>query len=135
MKAQYNYLYVEDDPLNRKVLQILLVEVMGVKNLTIFEDSRDFMERLRALSPRPDFILLDIHVEPYDGYKLLRMLRGDPEYAGVKVVAVTASVMVEEIGQLQAEGFDGAFGKPLDMLTFPDLFRRLEAGETIWQMG
>ncbi len=134
MNVQHSYRYVEDDPLNRDILRTLLVELMGVKNLAIFENSWDFIERLKALSPRPDFILLDIRVEPYDGYKLLKMLRGDPECTGVKVLAVTASVIGEEIERLQSEGFDGAFGKPVDMLTFPNLFRRLEMGESIWQI-
>ncbi len=134
MQARYNYLYVEDDPLSREVLQTLLVEVLGVNHLTIFEDSQNFMERLKAVDPPPDVILLDILVEPDDGYALLRMLRHDPAFAGVKVLAVTACVMAKEVEQLHAEGFNGALAKPLDMLTFPDLILRLEKGETIWQI-
>jgi CheY-like chemotaxis protein len=51
-----------------------------------------------------------------------------------KIIAVTASVMSTEIAALRAHGFDGAFAKPLDFATFPDLIARLEAGEVIWQL-
>ena len=134
MKTQNNYLYVDDDPLSREVLHTLLVELMQVTNLTIFEDSRDFLTRVKALSAPPGVILLDIHVGPDDGYTLLRMLRGEPDLAGAKVLAITAGVMAKEIERIRAAGFDGAIAKPLDMLTFPNLFRRLEMGETIWQL-
>jgi CheY-like chemotaxis protein len=134
MQAHNSYLYVEDDALSREVLETLLVEVMGAKHLTVFADSENFMERLRAVDPPPDVIFLDILVQPHDGYALLRTVRNDPAFASVKVLAVTASVMAKEIEQLKAEGFNGALAKPLDMLTFPDLIRRLEMGETIWQV-
>jgi CheY-like chemotaxis protein len=135
MTTKHSYLYVEDDALSREVMQTLLVEVVGVENLTILNDSRDFMLRLRAISPRPDFILLDIHVQPYDGYQLLRLIRDDADFRDCRVLAVTAGVMSDEMAHLKAEGFDGALAKPLDMLTFPDLIRSLEAGAAMWQAG
>jgi CheY-like chemotaxis protein len=116
-------------------MQTLLVEVVGVKGLTIMNDSWDFMPRLRAISPRPDFILLDIHIQPYDGYQLLRMIREDADFQDCQIVALTAGVLSDEIARLKAEGFDGALAKPLDMQTFPDLIGNLEAGETMWQTG
>ncbi len=131
---KFNYLYVEDDPLSREVMETMLIDLIGVGNLAMFTDSIDFMARLRELEPQPDFILLDVHVEPYNGYEVLSFIRSDPEYRTSKVVAVTASVMLDEVKQLQAGGFDGALAKPLDMSTFPDLIQRLERGEAVWQV-
>lgn len=135
MSGPFNYLYVEDDPLSREVMHTLLADVIGVQTLVLFEDSEDFIERLAALSPRPDFILLDIHITPHDGYDLLAMVRADERFDACKVIAVTASVMSEEVRLLKRGGFDGALSKPLDMITFPDLIARLEAGEKVWQVG
>lgn len=132
--TRYNYVYIEDDPLSREVMEMLLVNVVGVKNLTIFQDSADMLARLRGLDYRPDFILLDIHVTPDDGYQVLRLLRADPDFQPVSVIAVTASVMTDEVKQLKTSGFDGALAKPLDMAVFPDLIARLEAGEAVWQV-
>jgi len=97
MPGPFNYLYVEDDPLSREVMQTLMENVVGVQSLAIFDTSEDFIERLQSLSPRPDFILLDIHVAPHDGYDLLKMIRADDRFAACRVIAVTASVMSEEV--------------------------------------
>jgi CheY-like chemotaxis protein len=129
----FSYLYVEDDPLSREVLETLMTMVVEVNELVVFEDSTDFVARFNALKPQPDFVLLDIHVEPHDGYELLAMMRQVAD-SSCKAIAVTASVMSDEVRQLREEGFDGAIAKPLDMATFPDLIRRLEAGEPIWKI-
>lgn len=133
MTAKLNYLYVEDDALSREVMETLLNEVIGVGSLTVFEDSTDFASRLAALNPKPDIILLDIHVHPHDGYAMLGMIRDNPALGQAEVLAVTASVMSQEIEHLKTTGFSGALAKPLDMMTFPTLIKRLESGETIWQ--
>lgn len=133
-QRNYHYLYVEDDALSREVMVILLENLVGVGSLTIFEESKDFMARLSAVDPMPDFILLDIHVKPHDGYEILRLLRSDADYRECKLIAVTASVMTDEVQKLKADGFDGALAKPLDMTTFPELIERLEAGEAVWQV-
>jgi two-component system, OmpR family, sensor histidine kinase TorS len=130
-----NYLYVEDDALSREIMQLLLCEVVGVESLVMFEDSTNFTTRVKALVPTPDFILLDIHIEPFDGHQILSMLRTDPAFVGCKIIAVTASVMIEEVKQLRASGFDGALAKPLDMETFPALIKRLQNGEAVWQIA
>jgi CheY-like chemotaxis protein len=135
MNAAVHYLYVEDDPLSREVMQTLLIDVIGVGGLTTFEDSADFVARLRALVQVPQIIFLDINIVPHDGYELLTMIRQQPEFGACKVLAVTAGVLRDEVARLQAHGFDGALAKPLDMQTFPGLIARLEAGETIWQTG
>ena len=134
MSGQFSYLYVEDDPLSLEVMQTLLEEIVEVGNLVLFDSSENFIERLEALSRLPDFVLLDIHIAPHDGYELLRMLRADDRFAACQVIAVTASVMSEEVAQLKRHGFDGALSKPLDMITFPDLIQRLESGEKVWQV-
>lgn len=131
---QFHYLYVEDDPLSREVMEMLLTQLIGVKSLITFDDSTNFMPRVRALNPTPDLILLDIHITPEDGYTLLNQLRSDARFDTARIIAVTASVMVEEVRQLQSSGFDGAIAKPLDMTTFPTLIRRIQNGEAVWQI-
>lgn len=133
MKKRYNYLYVEDDALSCEIMEMLLTQVVGVKRLVVFQENRRFMEQLKALEEKPDFVLLDIHMKPHNGYELLAMLRSDPAYDQAKVVAVTAMSMAGELKQLKRAGFDGALTKPLDMITFPDLIGRLEAGKPVWQ--
>lgn len=133
MSRKYHYLYVEDDPLSREIMKTLLVDLVAVGSLVVFEDSRSFMDRLTALEPPPDFVLLDINIGPQNGYALMEAIRNHPATQHLTVLAVTASVMSKEIEAMKHAGFNGAIAKPLDMATFPDLIARLEAGEVIWQ--
>jgi CheY-like chemotaxis protein len=129
------FLYVEDDPLSREVMQMIMSNGMGVTRLSIFEDSADFMRRLKALTTHPDIIMLDVHVRPLSGLDMLRMLRGDPDYHTAKIIALTASVMNEEVEELRTSGFDGAIGKPVSVTTFPGLMERVIAGEAVWHIA
>lgn len=134
MLTDLTYLYVEDDALNREALSAVLTRVMGIKNLIIFEDSANFMERVRALPDRPGVFLLDVQIYPHDGFEMLRMLRESTEFSDARIVAVTASVMNEEVEQLRRSGFDGCLGKPLNLGTLRDSLERIIRGEKVWQI-
>ncbi len=135
MPNQPVILYVEDDPMSRQVMEMLVIRAMGIKNLTIFEDSVDFVARLEAITPPPDVILLDIHMRPHTGFEMLDMIRSHPHFVEAKVVAVTASVMNEEVDMLKTVTFNGGIGKPLDATIFPDFLRRIINGEEIWHVA
>jgi two-component system, cell cycle response regulator DivK len=130
----FSCLYVEDDASNRTVMQLMMEKAMDVQAISIFEDSYNFMERVKALPQTPDVILLDIHVTPLDGFEMLALLRADPVYRDSKIIALTASVTNEEIGELRSAGFDGGIGKPLRVATFPGLLTRILNGETVWHV-
>jgi CheY-like chemotaxis protein len=125
------FLYVEDDPLSREIMQVMLHN-LGYTKLTIFEDSTNFEEQLDNLGFQPTQIFLDIHLKPLDGFEMLRILRRRPDFANTVVIAITASVMNEEVAQLKDAGFDGAIGKPLDFENFAMLIERVLNGEQVW---
>jgi CheY-like chemotaxis protein len=132
MNKETAILYVEDDPGSRKVMRMVLRHVLGIANLNIFENSQDFFTRVVAITPKPDLILLDIHVEPDDGFTMLKTLRASTAFSTTPVVALTASVMNEEIQQLKSVGFDGVIAKPVNVDTLPGLLQRILNGEHIW---
>lgn len=127
-------LYVEDDPRSRRVIELVLTREMQLEHVTIFEDSTDFEQRVNAMMPKPDVILLDIHVKPYSGFEMLEMLRKMNGFADVPVVALTASVMNEEVQRLKQVGFHSVISKPVDVDTFPSLLQRIAGGESIWRI-
>ena len=135
MTRQTAVLYIEDDPSSRKVMQLLLVGRMRLQHVTILEDSADFLARATALNPAPDIIFLDIHVKPHDGFEMLDMLRQSPQFADKPIVALTASVMNEEVQQLRTAGFSGCLAKPIDADVFQELFEQLLDGEEIWRIA
>ena len=134
MINEKHYLYVEDDPASCQVMQLLMDKMIRAQSLTIFADSSNFMERLQRLPNKPDMILLDIQLQPYDGFAMLGMLRQNSHYANVPVIALTASVMSEEVDRLRLAGFSGVIAKPLSLRQFPDMLRKLFAGESIWSI-
>src|SRR5262245_6022993 len=120
MNSHPAFLYVEDDPLGREIMEIMLTS-QGYTQFNIFEDSANFLPRVEALTSQPDIFLLDVHVGPCDGFEMLKMLRAHPTFSSRIVVAVTASVMNEEVARLRQAGFNGAIGKPLDYDNFATL--------------
>jgi CheY-like chemotaxis protein len=134
MTLQPSVLYVEDDWQSRMVMEILLVEEMHLPHVTIFEDSTDFLSKIAALDPLPDVVLLDIHMKPHDGFEMLKMLRTHPAYKDKPVVALTASVMNEEVVLLEQAGFNGVVAKPIEQEAFPGLLERIVKGERLWNV-
>jgi CheY-like chemotaxis protein len=127
-------LYVEDDPQSRKLMNMLLKGRMKLPHVTILEDSQDFLANVEALDPKPNIILLDIHMKPFNGFEMLTMLRDLPWTQETPIVALTASVMNEEVQRLRSIGFNGCLAKPIDLETFPDTLQRILDGETIWRI-
>ena len=134
MNTAISILYVEDDPMSRRVMQMLLEKRMGIEHVTIFEDSHNFLSRAEAIQPVPDVVFLDIHLEPLNGFQMLELLRLSPQFATTPIVAMTASVMNEEIDMLRTAGFDGVIGKPISIASFPALIKQLADGENIWHI-
>lgn len=110
----------------------MIVDVLGFSQLTMFEDSANFLERLKSLPHKPDVIFLDIQMQPYDGYQVLDMIRREPDYRQATVIAMTANVMAHDVEELQRVGFDGLIGKPLRKKLLPQLIERILSGERIW---
>ena len=132
MDVNIPILYVEDDALSRQVMHILLTRMLGFTNVTIFPTSENFIARLEAIAPRPALIFLDIHMLPISGFEMLGLLRAHSNFQHTQVVALTASVMNEEIEQLRHAGFDGVIAKPIDQETFGPMLERILNRELVW---
>lgn len=128
------FVYFEDDALSRDVMQACLMRGLGYQNVWIFEDSTDFESRLTNIGAKPDVIFLDIHIEPLDGFEMLSLIRQNEDHKDTKVVALTASVMNEEVKTLKEAGFDGVIAKPLDYDAFPGILKRILSGEQVWHI-
>jgi len=134
MNFQPAVLYVEDDLQSRRLMSMLLKGRLKLPHVTILEDSENFLEHVEALDPKPELVLLDIHVKPYSGFEMLAMLREFEWAQHIPIVALTASVMNEEVQQLRRAGFNGCLAKPIDLDTFPDMLERILDGEFIWRI-
>jgi CheY-like chemotaxis protein len=130
MQEEKFCVYCEDN-LDAILLMELLFPLDGM-NLVSYHNSEGIMEKILALPAVPELFLLDIHVPPLSGFEVLKLLRGNPAYKKVPVIALTASVMNEEVSRLRSAGFSGVLPKPIDVQTFPEFVMRIRGGELIW---
>ena len=126
--------YVEDDEQSRDIMGLMLEFQMRIPGATYLPDSDNFLEKVTALNPPPNLFLLDIHVQPHSGFEMLTMLRQSEAFKDATVLALTASVMNEEVQQLREAGFDGVIAKPIDVDTFPSFIERALNGQSIWSL-
>ena len=101
------FVYLEDDVLSRQVMEMILVRQLGYSDVVLLEDSTDFAAKIGALPHVPDVIFVDIHMQPHSGFEVLRQLRDNVNYDTSRIVALTASVMSEEVQLLRDAGFEG----------------------------
>ncbi len=121
---QARVLYVEDNPANLKLVEMIVQRHAGVE-LQMAPSGSLGLDLARA--GRPDLLLLDIHLPDIDGYQVLARLRADPATRHLPVVAVTAQAMPDDVKRVLAAGFDGYLTKPLDLARFDALLERMLA--------
>ena len=115
-------LYIEDNPVN-----VLLVEelIRSVGGLTLVSEVTGAAGVARALAMRPDLVLIDLQLPDFDGFEVLRRLRGDPATQAIRCVALSANALPEDIARGLAAGFTDYWTKPIDFGAFVPALKRL----------
>jgi two-component system cell cycle response regulator DivK len=119
MAELVSILYVEDDPLNR----ILIQRVLNAEgyDVTFAEDATEALEHLTNKDYK--LILMDINLPDIDGYSLTTRLRQNPKYENTPIVALTANVMKGDRERSLESGCDGYIQKPIDVDALPSQIR------------
>ncbi|KAF0813295.1 Virulence sensor protein BvgS [Andreprevotia sp. IGB-42] len=113
-------LLAEDNPINQQIARELL-ESMGVR-VSIAQHGQQAVDLLLAEPGRADAVLMDMQMPVLDGLAATRLLRADPRFASLPIIAMTAHAMVEERERCLAAGMQDHIAKPIA----PDvLFRTL----------
>nr|WP_316644140.1 ATP-binding protein [uncultured Roseateles sp.] len=108
-------LYVEDNPVNMLLVEQMLARLPGVELL----QARTGAEGLAlAAGLKPELLLLDLDLPDISGLEVLRQLRANPATAGLKVVALSAGAMAEEVQTALQAGAHDYWTKPLDLEPF-----------------
>lgn len=77
----------------------------------------------------PEVCLLDIGLPDFDGFELVRMLRGQPETASALMIAITGYGRKEDCDRACAAGFDHYFVKPFDTSALSAVLAGFQVGE------
>lgn len=106
-------LAVDDNPANLK----LVCDVLEGDGCVVLraENAQQAQELLRRA--RPDAILTDIQMPGMDGLALTRLLKADPAYRFVPIVALTAFAMKGDEQKAMEAGCDGYITKPINTRT------------------
>jgi signal transduction histidine kinase/ActR/RegA family two-component response regulator len=115
-------LVAEDAPLNQEIIGMLLKRFGH--QVTIVNDGGAAVE---AVKRRPfDLVLMDLQMPVMDGIDATRRIRELPGTAcRVPIIALTGSVMAEEIEACHAAGMQGHLAKPIDPDRLMDLIDRM----------
>jgi CheY-like chemotaxis protein len=63
----------------------------------------------------PDVLLIDMQLPDFDGMEVLRRLKAMPTLTAVRVIALSANAMPDDVTAALAAGFDDYWTKPIDM--------------------
>lgn len=109
-------LVVEDNDDNRA----LVTKVLTRQGHRLIEAASGEQALVLAEEDPPDLILMDLDLAGLSGLDVTRRLKGDPRFAHIPVVALTAYAMVGDREKALKAGCDGYLSKPVDVRKLPE---------------
>jgi len=112
---------VEDNPLNMKLLEILL----RPKNYTLLEavDGEEALDI--ATREQPDLIVMDIQLPKMSGLEVTKKLRQMPVFNSIPIIALTAYAMKGDKERFIAAGCNAYLPKPINTRELPEMISRM----------
>ncbi len=115
MNTRATILIVDDNPTNLK----LAADVLEYEGHTIAR-ARDADEAQEVLKhTQPELILMDIQMPGMDGLTLTRLLKANPSYQHIPVVALTAFAMKGDEDKAREAGCHSYIIKPIETRRLP----------------
>lgn len=113
MPATPVVLSVDDAAVNRYVVSHILRQAgYAVQEAS---SGNEALRRLREMNPKPDLVLLDVHLPDLDGYEVCRLIKADPHTAPIPVLQISAHyTATEERIRGLVGGADGYLVSPVD---------------------
>jgi two-component system, sensor histidine kinase len=102
-------LVVDDDRVNHAVFK-KMIGLLG-HDLVAVSNGQQAVEH--AMSGKWDLILMDVQMPVMDGIEATHLLRKNPHTAQIPIIAVTASIMPEQMNRYLEAGFSAVLPKPI----------------------
>ena len=110
-------LVAEDDPLNRELYR----EILESLDAEIIEavDGHAALDSIRQR--KPHVIVMDVRLPGLSGREVVGVLKRDPAFSSIPVIAVTGLVTDEDTLLNHQCGFDAILRKPVNIKSFREL--------------
>jgi len=124
-------LLVEDSQDDAELMLAALLEGNLLVRVDVVEDGEEALQYLQqqgkyAGSPRPDLILLDLHLPRKSGTELLEEIKEDARLRRIPVVVLTSSANDRVIGIAYDHHANCCVIKPADQDEFAEVVQRIE---------
>ncbi|MFT7549169.1 MAG: signal transduction histidine kinase [Candidatus Azotimanducaceae bacterium] len=119
--AGLKVMVAEDNPTNRKVIQMLLKK-LGVEAF-IVDDGQQLLDSIDSL--QPDLILMDCHMPVMDGFETTKVLR--KLGMTIPIYALTAGVSTEERIECASIGMNEVLTKPVTLQSLKTALQQVVA--------
>jgi two-component system cell cycle response regulator DivK len=113
-------LVVEDNVKNRRLIK----DVLEYHGYEVIEAGDGAAGVRLAKEHRPDLILMDIQMPVMDGLSAAKLIKGDPEMNGTRMIALTSFAMKGDEERFLEAGFDDFIAKPIDTRKLPQVVER-----------
>lgn len=84
---------VDDDAVALTLLRSTVQRALPQAQVTLARDGVEAVLMLERL--RPDLLITDLHMQPFDGWQLSWLVHERPEFAGVQILALTVATDAE----------------------------------------
>ncbi len=113
-------LVADDNVASRELIR----EVLETSSYEVIEATDGLEAVHKARERAPDLVLVDIQMPHLDGFGVLQQLREDPQFRGLRVVALTAFAMQGDRERALDAGFDGYITKPVEIAALRQELRK-----------
>lgn len=84
----FHVLLVDDDEVHLRFLSTLVQRYFPAAICTVTRDAMEAVVQIER--QRPNVVITDLAMQPFDGFRLVRLIHVRPEYAGISVLAMSA---------------------------------------------
>ncbi len=119
LEAPMTVLYAEDNEVNVELVR----HVARLRPSIVLEIAENGARALqKARRNPPDLMLLDMSLGDMSGMQVASALRADPHTCGIRLVALSADALPQQISAAMAAGFEDYLTKPVDFRELLDVF-------------
>jgi CheY-like chemotaxis protein/HPt (histidine-containing phosphotransfer) domain-containing protein len=105
-------LVAEDNAINQQIAVELLTGAGAT--VDIANNGREAIDMLKARADGYDLVLMDVQMPEMDGIEATRLIRADPQFSAIPIIAMTAHAMAEERQRCAESGMVDHITKPIE---------------------